>query len=153
VRKNASQAKLRFTAPRTSTRSRAHLVRNSRGGLASSSRRLGIGRQCGDHRATRSPGQRASTAAAFPAANVRRCSTKLNLLKLIGADSNAQSLLRPMTDHCLRSSYESDNVPGSKAVARRAIRNTLGPKLEALYQVPQDLPEGILMALDAITKT
>jgi hypothetical protein len=32
------------------------------------------------HHATRSPGQRASTTAAFPAANIRWCSTKLNLL-------------------------------------------------------------------------
>jgi hypothetical protein len=52
-----------------------------------------------------------------------------------------------MTDHRLRSSYESDNVPRSKAVARRALRNTIGPKLEALYQVPQDFPEGMLMLL------
>ena len=57
------------------------------------------------------------------------------------------SLLAPMADHGSRSSYESDNVPSSKAVARRATRTTIGQELQALYQVPQDLPQGMLTLL------
>jgi hypothetical protein len=49
-----------------------------------------------------------------------------------------------MADHRPRSSYESDNLPWSKAVARRAIRIMIGQELKALYQVPQDLPHRIL---------
>jgi hypothetical protein len=52
-----------------------------------------------------------------------------------------------MADHCPRSSYESDNVPWSKAVARRSARNTIGQELEAIYQVSQDIPEGMLALL------
>jgi hypothetical protein len=49
-----------------------------------------------------------------------------------------------MADQRPRSSYESDNVPSSKAVARGAIRTTIGQELKALYQVPQDLPHRML---------
>jgi hypothetical protein len=49
-----------------------------------------------------------------------------------------------MADHRPRSSYESDNVPWSKAVARRATHTTIGQELKALYQVPQDLLQGML---------
>jgi hypothetical protein len=52
-----------------------------------------------------------------------------------------------MRDYSPRSSYESDNVPWSKAVARRAPHTTIGQELKALYQVPQDLPQGILTLL------
>jgi hypothetical protein len=52
-----------------------------------------------------------------------------------------------MADHRPRSSYESDNVPWSKAVARRATHTTIGQELKALYQVPQDLPQGMLTLL------
>jgi hypothetical protein len=52
-----------------------------------------------------------------------------------------------MANHRPRSSYESDNVPWSKAAARRATRNMIGQQLEALYQVPQDLPEEMLTLL------
>jgi len=52
-----------------------------------------------------------------------------------------------MANHRPRSSYESDNVPWSKAAARRARRNMIGQQLEALYQVPQDLPEEMLTLL------
>jgi hypothetical protein len=45
------------------------------------------------------------------------------------------------------SSCESDNVPWSKAVARRATRTTIGQELKTLYQVPQDLQQGKLMLL------
>jgi len=49
-----------------------------------------------------------------------------------------------MADQRPRSSYESDNVPWSKAVARGAIRTTIGQELKALYQVQQDLPHRML---------
>jgi hypothetical protein len=52
-----------------------------------------------------------------------------------------------MADHRPCSSYESDNVPWSKAVARRAARNTIGQELKAFYSVPQDLPREILQIL------
>jgi hypothetical protein len=52
-----------------------------------------------------------------------------------------------MRDYSPRSSYESDNVPWSKAVARRATRTTIGQELKALYQVPQDVPQGMLTLL------
>jgi hypothetical protein len=52
-----------------------------------------------------------------------------------------------MADHRLRSSYESDNVPWSKAVARRAARTTIGQELKAFYQVPRDLPCEMLQLL------
>ena len=45
-----------------------------------------------------------------------------------------------MKDYGPRSSYESENVPWSKAVARRAVRAMIGHELRARYEVPQDLP-------------
>jgi len=45
-----------------------------------------------------------------------------------------------MRDYSPRSSYESNNVPWSKAVARRATRTTIGQELKALYEAPRDLP-------------
>ena len=56
-------------------------------------------------------------------------------------------MLAPMVEHRPRSTYESDNVPWSKAVALRAMRATIGQDLKALYQVPQDLPQGMLTLL------
>jgi hypothetical protein len=56
-----------------------------------------------------------------------------------------------MRDYSPRSSYESDNVPWSKAVARRATRTTIGQELKALYQVPQDVPQGMLTLLMQLT--
>ena len=56
-------------------------------------------------------------------------------------------MIAPVTKHRPRSSYESDNVPRSKAVARRAMRTTIGQELKALYQVPHDLPQGMLTLL------
>jgi hypothetical protein len=52
-----------------------------------------------------------------------------------------------MAEQRHRSSYESDNVPWSKAVARRATRTTIGQELKALYQVPRDVPQGMLTLL------
>jgi hypothetical protein len=49
-----------------------------------------------------------------------------------------------MRDYSPRSSYESDNVPWSKSVARRAVRAMIGQELRARYQVPQDLPHEML---------
>ena len=43
-----------------------------------------------------------------------------------------------MTDR--PSSYEADNPRYSKAVARSAVRITIGQKLTVCYEVPQDLP-------------
>jgi hypothetical protein len=57
-----------------------------------------------------------------------------------------------MADHRPRSSYESNNTPWSKAVARRATRTTIGQELKAFYHVPQDLPREmhqLLMQLNA----
>ena len=45
------------------------------------------------------------------------------------------------------SSCESDNVPWSKAVARRAVRTMIGQELRARYETPQDLPHEILTLL------
>ena len=56
-----------------------------------------------------------------------------------------------MRDYGPRSSYELDNVPWSKAVARRATRTTIGQELKALYQVPQDVPQGMLTLLMQLT--
>jgi hypothetical protein len=53
-----------------------------------------------------------------------------------------------MADHRPRSSYESDNVPWSKAVARRAVRAMIGQDLRARYGVPQDLPHEMLTLLN-----
>ena len=53
-----------------------------------------------------------------------------------------------MADHRPRSNYEPDNVPWSKAAARRAMRNAIGQALETRYQVPpQHLPEEMLTLL------
>ena len=51
-----------------------------------------------------------------------------------------------MTDRRPRSSYESDSLPRSKAAAR-AICITIGQGLMACYEVPQNLPHGILALL------
>ena len=45
-----------------------------------------------------------------------------------------------MRDYSPRSSYESDNVPWSKAVTCRAVRTMIGQELRARYDVAQDLP-------------
>lgn len=52
-----------------------------------------------------------------------------------------------MTDHRPRSSYESDNLPPSKATARSAMCITIGQGLIARYEVPQNMPHGILALL------
>jgi hypothetical protein len=52
-----------------------------------------------------------------------------------------------MADHRPRSSYESNNTPWSKAVARRATRTTIGQELKAFYHIPQDLPREMLQLL------
>src|ERR1700734_2755827 len=49
------------------------------------------------------------------------------------------SLVAPMADHRPRSSYESDNVPWSKAVTRRAMTTAIGEELRARYQPPDQL--------------
>ena len=56
-------------------------------------------------------------------------------------------MIAPMTDHSPRSSYKSDNVPWSKAVARRATRTTIGRELKAYYELPLNLPQEILTLL------
>jgi hypothetical protein len=56
-----------------------------------------------------------------------------------------------MRDYGPRSSYESDNVPWSKAAARRALRTTIGQQLGMRFEVPQDMPHEmrtLLMQLD-----
>ena len=57
-----------------------------------------------------------------------------------------------MRDYSPRSSYESDNVPWSKAVARRAIRAMIGQELRARYEVPQDLPHEMLTILTQLNR-
>ena len=52
-----------------------------------------------------------------------------------------------MRDYSPRSSYESDNVPWSKAVTRRAVRTLIGEELQARYEVQQDLPHEMLTLL------
>ena len=52
-----------------------------------------------------------------------------------------------MRDYRPRSSYESDNVSRSKAVARRAVRTMIGQELRARYEVPQGLPHEMLTLL------
>jgi hypothetical protein len=52
-----------------------------------------------------------------------------------------------MTDRRPRSSYESDNLPRSKAAAARAMCITIGQGLMACYEVPQNLPHGLLALL------
>ena len=52
-----------------------------------------------------------------------------------------------MRDYRPRSNYESDNLPWSKAVARRAVRTMIGQKLRARYEVPHGLPHEMLTLL------
>jgi hypothetical protein len=52
-----------------------------------------------------------------------------------------------MRDYGPRSSYESDNVPWSKAVTCRAVRTMIGEELRARYEVPQDWPHEMLALL------
>jgi hypothetical protein len=52
-----------------------------------------------------------------------------------------------MRDYSPRSSYESDNVPWSKAVTCRAVRTMIGQELRARYEVPQGLPHEMLTLL------
>jgi hypothetical protein len=52
-----------------------------------------------------------------------------------------------MRDYRPRSSYESDNVPWSKAVARRAVCTMIGQELRACYEIPQHLPQEMLTLL------
>jgi hypothetical protein len=52
-----------------------------------------------------------------------------------------------MRDYSPRSSYESDNVPWSKAVTCRAVRTMIGQELRARYEVQQDLPHEMLTLL------
>jgi hypothetical protein len=52
-----------------------------------------------------------------------------------------------MRDYRPRTSYESDNVPWSKAVARRATRTMIGQELRARYEVPQGFPHEMLTLL------
>jgi hypothetical protein len=56
-----------------------------------------------------------------------------------------------MADQRPRSSYESDNVLWSKAVARRNIRTTIGQELRTLFKVPQDSPRELLQLLMLVT--
>jgi hypothetical protein len=53
----------------------------------------------------------------------------------------------PMRDYSPKSSYESDNVPRSKAVTCRAVRTMIGQELRARYEVPQDLSHEMLTLL------
>jgi hypothetical protein len=52
-----------------------------------------------------------------------------------------------MTDYRARSSYESNNVLWSKAVAHRAVRTMLGQELQARYEISQDLPHEMVTLL------
>jgi hypothetical protein len=52
-----------------------------------------------------------------------------------------------MGDYRPRSSYESDNVPWSKAVACRAVCAMIGQEMRARYETPQDLPYEMLALL------
>jgi hypothetical protein len=57
-----------------------------------------------------------------------------------------------MRDYSPRSSYESDNVPWSKAVTCRAVRTMIGQELRARYEVQQDLPHEMLTLLLQLNK-
>ena len=48
--------------------------------------------------------------------------------------------------------YEPDNVPRSKTVALRAVRTMIGLEVRALYEVPQDLPHGMLTLLKQLSE-
>src|SRR5256885_2257339 len=52
-----------------------------------------------------------------------------------------------LRNHIPRSSYESDNVPWSKAVTCRAVRTMIGQELRVRYEVPQDLPHEMVALL------
>jgi hypothetical protein len=52
-----------------------------------------------------------------------------------------------MRDYRPRSSYESDNAPWSKAVARRAVRTMIGQDLRARYEISHDFPHEMLTLL------
>jgi len=52
-----------------------------------------------------------------------------------------------MRDYRSRSSYESDNVPWAKAVARRAVRTMIGQELRARYEGPHGFPHEMLTLL------
>ena len=62
-----------------------------------------------------------------------------------------QAAITPTTDHRLRSSYESIQLPYTKAAGRRAVRTAIGQELKAHYEVPQDLPQEILAFLMRLT--
>ena len=57
-----------------------------------------------------------------------------------------------MRDYSPRSSYESDNVPWSKAVTCRAVRTMIGQELRACYEVPQDLPHEMVTLLGQLNE-
>jgi hypothetical protein len=46
-----------------------------------------------------------------------------------------------MTEDGPRSSYEPEWLLYTEMAARRAMRTTIGQKLRARYEVPQDLPD------------
>ena len=52
-----------------------------------------------------------------------------------------------VTPRRLRSSYELDRLPYTKAAAHRAVRTTIGQKLKARYEIPRDLPHEMLTLL------
>jgi hypothetical protein len=52
-----------------------------------------------------------------------------------------------MTDHRLRSSYESDRLPYTKRAAWNVVRTTIGQELPARYEILQDLPRSMLALL------
>src|ERR1700758_4872885 len=59
----------------------------------------------------------------------------------------------PMTDHRPRSSYESDNVPWSKAVTRRAMTTAIGDELRARYQPPDQLSPELRQLLKKVHRS
>jgi hypothetical protein len=63
-----------------------------------------------------------------------------------------QIVVAPMEDYRTRSSYEPDNVPWSKAAARRSVRNAVGQELWTRYKVLRDLPGGMLRLLARLNK-
>ena len=58
-----------------------------------------------------------------------------------------------MADHRPRSSYESDNVPWSKAVTRRAMTTAIGKELRARYQAPDQLSPELRQLLGKVHRT
>jgi hypothetical protein len=57
-----------------------------------------------------------------------------------------------MGNYRRRTSYESDHVLSSKAVARRKVRTTIGEELRRLYEVPRKLAHGMLTLLVRVKK-